>query len=219
MEPAFWHERWALGRTGFHAAAPNPRLLDYAELLLPEADGSRILVPLCGKSLDLRWLAERGHEVVGVELSAAAIEQFFEEQDLQPQRDTLGPFTRFRCGNIQLLEGDIFDLHVGLLGPFDGAYDRAALVALPPPMRQRYAHHLASVLQAQARVLLLLFEYPLEQMTPPPFSVSVDEVRRLYGDHFSIEHVEEHDALSNNPRLGERGLRSLREHVLTLRRR
>ena len=41
-----------------------------------------ILVTLCGKSLDLPWLCEQGHDVVGVELSAVAAKQLFEENNI-----------------------------------------------------------------------------------------------------------------------------------------
>ena len=41
-----------------------------------------ILVTLCGKSLDLLWLCEQGHDVVGVELSEIAVKQLFEENGI-----------------------------------------------------------------------------------------------------------------------------------------
>lgn len=48
------------------------------------AQGSRVFVPLCGKSLDMIWLAQQGHEVIGVELSPVAVEDFFRENGLNP---------------------------------------------------------------------------------------------------------------------------------------
>jgi thiopurine S-methyltransferase len=83
MEPDFWFERWQRGEIGWHGAEFNRHLLDYWPLLgLPA--GTRTFVPLCGKSLDLLWLAGRGERVLGVELSQLAVESFFAEQGLQP---------------------------------------------------------------------------------------------------------------------------------------
>ena len=39
------------------------------------AKGAAVLVPLCGKSLDLVWLAEQGHAVIGVELAEAFVKE------------------------------------------------------------------------------------------------------------------------------------------------
>src|SRR5690348_18017582 len=85
MRAEFWLERWREGRTGFHRDTPMPLLLrHWPALALPR--GSRVLVPLCGKTLDMPWLAEQGHRVLGVELSPLAVEQFFAGQGLAPTR-------------------------------------------------------------------------------------------------------------------------------------
>ena len=44
--------------------------------------GCSIFVPLCGKTLDLIWLNEKGHTVMGCELSEVAAKQFFEENKI-----------------------------------------------------------------------------------------------------------------------------------------
>ncbi len=56
------------------------------------------------------------------------------------------------------------------------AYDRAALVALPPSMRERYAQHFATLMPAGSRTLLVAFEYEQTIKDGPPFSVEPDEV-------------------------------------------
>ena len=73
-----WLDRWQEGRIGWHEASGNVSLKNHWR-----TSGRRVLVPLCGKSVDLRWLAEQGNEVVGVELSAIAVEAFFAEQELE----------------------------------------------------------------------------------------------------------------------------------------
>jgi len=143
MDAEFWQQRWQLGEIGFHQNQVHRFLLEQLAKLHLEPD-DRILVPLCGKSLDLAWLAEQGFEVVGVELSRLAIEAFFTEQQLNPQRTQRGPFEVWRQGCIELLEGDLFDLTPQNCGPLQAIYDRAALVALPEELRPRYAAKLAA---------------------------------------------------------------------------
>ena len=64
MEPAFWHERWALGQIGFHQERVHPALPAHEDVFLG-AEGLSVLVPLCGKSLDLLWLLEQDLRVTG----------------------------------------------------------------------------------------------------------------------------------------------------------
>lgn len=71
-----WLDFWRDERSDFHQIAVNP-LLNKFWPSLKLAHGSRVFVPLCGKSLDMLWLAQQGHEVIGVELSSIAVEDFF----------------------------------------------------------------------------------------------------------------------------------------------
>lgn len=91
MQADFWHARWANNQIGFHLDEINPYLMRHLSRLRLQA-GERILVPLCGKTLDLAWLAAQGLEVLGVELSEKAVSDFFEEHDLRPEIDQLGGF-------------------------------------------------------------------------------------------------------------------------------
>ncbi|MGH8408361.1 MAG: thiopurine S-methyltransferase, partial [Pseudomonas sp.] len=141
MEPGFWHERWARNQTGFHLPEVNPYLLRHWPGL-GVANGAQVLVPLCGKSLDLVWLASIGHRVIGVELSEKAVEEFFSEQELMPQVSQRGAFKVFQAGSIELWCGDFFALDAGAVVGCTALYDRAALIALPPLMREQYAAHL-----------------------------------------------------------------------------
>lgn len=214
MEPAAWLARWREGRIGFHLDAVNPHLVRHVEAL--PAPGSRLFVPLCGKSVDMRWLWERGHRVVGVELSDLAVRAFFEEQKVAPEIDRVAAFERFRHGGIEVLCGDFFALDAAVLGRVDGVWDRAALIALPPPMRARYVAHLVRLLPAEVRILLVTCEYVETEMEPPPHSVREAEVRALYGPHFDVTVRERHDTLSENPNFRQRGLTGLDEVVFEL---
>lgn len=184
MEPQFWHDRWASNEIGFHKSEANPLLVKYVDDL-SLANGSRVFLPLCGKTLDIGWLLSRSYRVAGVELSVRAIEQLFLELKVTPTVTRVGRLDHYSAPQLDLFVGDIFDLTPEQLGSVDAIYDRAALVALPPDMRARYAAYLTA-LTAHAPQLLISFEYDQRLMDGPPFSVSRDEVRQHYGDRYDV---------------------------------
>ena len=218
MDPEFWHQRWQRREIGFHLDHPNPRLVQHWDAL-EQPPGSRVLVPLCGKSEDLAWLAGRGHPVLGVELSPIAVAEFFAAYRLSPERLRRGPFERQAAGGIEILCGDFFALDREIAGPVDAVYDRAALVALPEPLRRRYAERIAELLPAGGGMLLVTFDYAQHEMAGPPFAVGPEQVWELYAGQFAIEHLDGDDILDAEPRFRERGLSALREQVFRLRRR
>lgn len=178
MEPEHWHRVWSDNQLGFHQPAGNPMLQRwFPELAL--ATGSRVLVPLCGKTPDLAWLAAQGFEVVGAELSEVAVRDFFAERDVDPTISNMRGITKYAVDGVEILVGDLFEVDAEMVGPVDAVYDRAALVALPADMRTAYAKHLLAI-SGHAPQLLVTFEYDQEMMAGPPFSVGVDEVARLY---------------------------------------
>jgi len=179
MDPQFWFERWAEGRIGFHEGRPNALLVRHLDEL---AGARRILVPLCGKALDLAFLAAQGFEVVGVELVESAVAAFFAERGLVPEVERRGAVVCYRHDTISILAGDFFHVTRDDVGACDAVYDRAATIALPESTRRRYADHLRSLLERSARALLVTIDYPQERMPGPPFSVPLDAVRALHSD-------------------------------------
>ncbi|MBI3561071.1 MAG: thiopurine S-methyltransferase [Gammaproteobacteria bacterium] len=218
MDPNFWQQRWRDGQIGFHLESVNPLLRMYWPVLsLPSA--SRVLVPLCGKSHDLAWLAQQGHHVIGVELSPLAVEGFFAEQRLEPQRHTQQGFDHYSVDGIEIWCGDVFNLGPSQLGEIAAVYDRAALIALPETMRQRYVRHLFSLLgPVPAPQLLITVDYPQSLMDGPPFAVSSSEVQWLYSDRYhGVEPRVCYQSVGSNPRFVEKGLSWLIECVYLLR--
>ncbi|WP_110664726.1 thiopurine S-methyltransferase [Salinicola halophilus] len=192
MSELDWLERWRQGRIGFHRETPHSALIRHWQTLARRADAP-VLVPLCGKSPDLRWLAERGHPVTGVELSPLAVEQFVAERDAPVTRWQSGEFTCLEQGGVELWCGDFF--HVDLQPPvrFEAFYDRAALIALPAPTRQRYALHLAQLLEPGSAGLLVTLTHD-DPERGPPFNVDAAEVQRLFAPNFEITRLEQDDA-------------------------
>ena len=179
MKSEFWHERWQQNQTGFHQDVINPYLIAFWENLDLMPD-SKVFVPLCGKSLDMLWLKQQGYQVLGVEISPLAVEAFFIENDMKPTVVNCSAFQRYSAEGIEILCGDFFDLTDNELKGISAVYDRASLIALPPAMREQYADHLCSIIPPEVDTLLVTLEYPQQQMSGPPFSVSLDEVRALY---------------------------------------
>lgn len=188
MDKNYWIGRWKRGETGWHQSEVEPRMIDYFSIL----PSTRVFVPLCGKSLDLKWLLTHGHEVVGVELSEQASREFFQENSIPFQEDKVGPFNRFRGDRITIFNGDYFDLEPGYLGSFNSVYDRAALIALPAEIRGRYTQKMLQLIgetrqSAAFRFLQIVLERTPHDLTGPPFSVPGSEIEKLYGSYFAIE--------------------------------
>ena len=184
MHHEFWHQRWTTNQIGFHEPAANPMLVKhFASLNLKK--GSRVFVPLCGKTLDVAWLRGQGYHVVGAELSKLAIDQLFIDLGVEPVITQPGNLHHYHSQHVDILVGDIFDISASTLGQVDAIYDRAALVALPAEMRKRYTQHLVNLTNA-APQLLICFEYDQSLVDGPPFSVVADEVRRNYGSQYEL---------------------------------
>lgn len=215
MDADFWLQRWQEGQIGFHRSDVMPLLeKHWPSLQLPV--GSRVLVPLCGKSLDMHWLAARGHRVLGVELSPLAVTQFFEEAGLEPVRTTSRYGEHFSAGPMEILLGDAFGLDPALLAEVAGVYDRAALIALPPDLRLRYRHTVYASLPTGCRGLLITLEYPQVEKAGPPFSVEQPEVEALFAAPWQQTLLERRDILDQEPRFREEGLSALATAVYHL---
>ena len=208
MDADFWLERWNEGRTHFHQDRVTPLLQKLWPTLAVPA-GSRVLVPLCGKSLDMVWLAEQDMRVLGVELSPLAVEQFFSENKLQPVVRHTEQGAHYTAGNIEIICGDMFKVSAQTLAQCTGVYDRAALIALPEAMRATYVDEVYGRLAPQYRGLLITLDYPQQEMDGPPFSVHEAEVQRLFAGHSVATNVYQRDILDKEPKFLRSGVTRL----------
>lgn len=188
MDKNFWLQKWEKNDIAFHESESNPALVKHFKVLALE-EGSRVFVPLCGKTLDIAWLLSRGYRVAGAELIETAVEQLVAGLGVKPDISLAGPVKHYSAPNVDIFVGNIFDLSKDTVGPVDAVYDRAALVALPEDVRGRYTEHLMAITD-QAPQLLLSFEYDQSVMEGPPFSVSNDEVKRHYRRHYDMALIE-----------------------------
>ncbi|MFZ2288192.1 MAG: thiopurine S-methyltransferase [Halopseudomonas yangmingensis] len=211
MQADFWHERWEKGEIGFHKSSINPLLTRWWPTLAGHA-GEAVLVPLCGKTLDMCWLQQQGHPVVGVELSRSALQAFADEQGLCLEWQREGERECLSGAGLRLLCGDFFALQAADVGEIRLCYDRAALIALPPVMRARYAAHLRGLLAPGWKLLLISLDYDQQERAGPPFSVPEKEIRQLFAG-CRIELLQDDDVIDQHPRFREQGMTRLHELV------
>lgn len=199
MESEFWINAWNEGRTNFHQEDFNEKLLEFFPLLAP-TKGQKVLVPLCGKSKDLFWLHHQNLQVHGVELHEQAVQTFFTENKLAPVKKTQDKdFINYTFENIVISVGDFFKLDGK--NTYDLIYDRAALVALPAPMRKTYVQTIKQSLKVGGKCLLIVYQYDQTKMEGPPFSVDANEIHELYEDQFTIKLMESKKPSNEGPRL------------------
>ena len=131
----------------------------------PKLPAERVLVPLCGKTVDLPYLASKGACVVGVEGVRRAVDEFEAEQPQWASAPatrcggfTVRAFEGRGGGKVTVFVGDFFQMDAppaaAAAGRFDGAWDRGAFVAIEPSARPRYAEVLANLMEPGGRVLL-----------------------------------------------------------------
>ena len=210
-----WLDRWKQDRIGFHEPVVNPYLVHY----LPRfnlSPGDTIFLPLCGKALDIAWLAEKGFQVIGVELSEIAIGSFFEEHKMNYQKFESDRFVLYKSGNINLLQGDYFSLRAEDLSGCKLVYDRASLIAIDAEHRAQYCEHMRFITPDDTGMLLVTLDYEQALMEGPPYAVARHEVERHYQSHYAIEVMEQKEVIDERPRWRDQGLTSLTETVFSL---
>ncbi len=197
MDAKFWHQKWERGEIGFHQSEVNPSLqAHFGGLKVPA--GARVFLPLCGKTLDISWLLAQGYRVVGAELSELAVQALFDNLAVQPDIVRHDHLLHYSAQDLEIFVGDVFALSEALLGPVDAVYDRAALVALPPETRPKYAAHTTEITRV-APQLLISYEYDQILRKGPPFSVESAEIDQIFGSAYELS------PLARNPVTGSQG--------------
>lgn len=105
MDTNFWHQKWNNNEIGFHKSEANPILIKHFDSLSLKK-GSRIFIPLCGKTLDISWFLDNGYKVVGVELVELAIQQLFQDLKVEFKLEEKGSFKHYFSDNIDIFVGN-----------------------------------------------------------------------------------------------------------------
>lgn len=207
MEISYWQSRWQQNKTGWHRSEVFPLLKKYWPCLKLKPKAA-VLVPLCGKTLDIDWLAQQGYYPIGVDVSEIALNGIMERQLHSFSQTPRGTFTRYTSSSMELWCGDILKIRKDWLPSIDAVYDKSALMALPQPKRRQYANQIQTLMQPESAMLLNCFEYSTEEMNGPPFAVFGDELEQLYGNKCTIKLLRKHSIFDDVPNFQQRGLQS-----------
>jgi len=198
----YWTERWKEGKTGWHREEVNEYLIKYVGEFTGGRSNLRVFLPLCGKSVDMLWLADQGHTVVGVEIAKQAIKSFFTENNLTFTLESVKmaasgePAEVYKCKEkkITIICCDLFtitDEDVG--GKFDAIWDRGSLSAIVPSAGdrgKRYAKKLHSLLANNGNYMLESHHYETDRGIRPPASISNELRNEIYREHFTIKELD-----------------------------
>lgn len=216
MEISYWQSRWRKGKTGWHMDTVYPPLPTFWDDVNIES-GSRILVPLCGKSLDLGWFVDHGHTVTGIDVSAKAIHHIMQQHPESFTKDSSHGFTVYRSESLVLWQGDYSKLPTDEIPTQDLIYDKASIIALPPEKRLDHANKHIELCSTHTQILLQTFEYEQSEMHGPPFAVHEEELKKLFGNRFKLTCIHEQSKMEELQRFKQRGLSSyLTEKVFHL---
>jgi len=209
-----WLSRWREGRIGWHETDGNALMKRHWPRLVRD---SSVLVPSCGKAVDMLWLASQGLKVTGVEISDIAARQFFVDNDLEYEVIEADAVECYQstAAPVRIVRGDYFDLDGdGIDGcPFDALYDRGALVAVPPADRPRYVEQTRRLLAPDAFRLVISMTYDDTRVSGPPYSIEPDELLGYWDD---LDCVNSRNALDESPEKFRRaGLNEVVESVWT----
>lgn len=207
MEISYWQSRWKKDNTGWHMDEVFPLLKSFWHRL-ELRKSSTVLVPLCGKSLDIDWLAAQGYRVIGADVSEKAVNILKDRLPYSFTKSAKGSFTCYKSASVELWRGDFFRLRKQWLPTIDAIYDKAALIALPPDKRRQYTTHLQNLAESHTQIFVNCFEYEQEEMNGPPYAVMENELQSLFGNRFNIELLYKHSLFNELPQFGQRGLKS-----------
>ena len=183
-----WNKAWANNDIGFHNDNVLPDLLRHENTFL--SSNCRVYVPLCGKTLDMIYLADKGHDVHGCEFVKKGVKDFFQENNLEYTT------TKILSGNvvvykavskkITIYQGDFFALKFDVIGKFDAIWDRGGFVAIDPAQRVEYAKVMKDLMAPDCKYLLNTFLIQGDLYQGPPHSISDETLQSVFGSFCKI---------------------------------
>jgi thiopurine S-methyltransferase len=136
-----WNKKWEIGQTNFHLRHIHPALQSFGQRMLDDGISAphfpkRILFPLCGKTVDMPFLAQAGHRVVGVDCARLALDQLVSEaegakitsESTAGQLQVVDVSLASKGPSMKFIVGDFFKLHERIAGTFEAVFDRGSLV-------------------------------------------------------------------------------------------
>ncbi|GAB1598651.1 probable thiopurine S-methyltransferase [Argonauta hians] len=217
-EMKYWTNRWQENNITFHQENVHISLEKNLEKLIAGRKEIKVLFPLCGKCVDMKLLADKGHYIIGVDVAEQALENFFTENNLEHTveelADNKGKLFKSKDGKIKLYCMDFFEFTKDFEGQVNAVWDRGALVAINPKTRTRYTQTIKQLLAPDCHYMIATMQYDPSLYPGPPYNVTKEDVEDLYSDVCSIEFVEENDY---SYKFVDRGLKEICERVYLLK--
>ena len=159
----------------------------YLPKLVRDQASIKVLVSLCGDSTDVPFLAGKGHDVTGIEISEKAVKSIFED----PHRPTpyvvseKPPFKVYTATNdkkISVYVGNFFDPLPSDMGPFDAIWDGHGIISLPEKDMQPYADKLKQLLKTDGAILFSTVWFDVSELTKGtlPAPISTTELQKFF---------------------------------------
>ncbi|KAM4706065.1 thiopurine S-methyltransferase-like isoform 2-T3 [Rhinophrynus dorsalis] len=172
-----WVQRWENRNIAFHQDNIHQFLSEFLDTMLNNREQLNIFFPLCGKAVDMKWLAHMGHNIVGVDVSEIGLKEFFEESKIDYVEEAMTEIPgakvfKSTSGNISLYCCNIFDL-------------------------SDYTNLMLSFMAKDCRYLLVTLNYNPALIKGPPFYVSDADLERFLGPLCTIKHLKTVDAMTD----------------------
>jgi SAM-dependent methyltransferase len=161
--PEFWDTRFRDGVTPWDASGVPRQLAVWVD---SKTSSLSVLIPGCGTGYEVRLFAQRGHDVLAIDFSEAALEA---------ARRELGPFSGL------VKKADFFSFETG---PFDLVYERAFLCALPRSLWPAWGRRMAELVRSRGE--LAGFFYIDDNERGPPFGISRGKLKDLLNGAFEL---------------------------------
>ncbi|XP_072008766.1 thiopurine S-methyltransferase [Engystomops pustulosus] len=215
-----WKQKWETRNIGFHENNIHPFLAEFLNEMLGGRTKLNIFFPLCGKAVDMKWLADMGHSIVGVDVSELGLKEFFSEHNIPYTEEAVAGIPgatvyKSSSGNISLYCCSIYDISPSVIGKFDGIWDRGAMVAVNPGDRERYANVILSIMAKDCHYLLVTVEYDPKLHGGPPFFVPDSELENLLGASCSMKLLKKIDGLTDKQKQWGLDLYFEKIHLIT----
>ncbi|WP_126456778.1 methyltransferase domain-containing protein [Sulfuriflexus mobilis] len=156
-----WENRYQQGQTGWDRGEPSPNLLYWIEreFLKP----CRILIPGCGNGHEVLTLAEKGFDVVAIDIAPTPIEN-------------LRKVLKDKQLSVELIQTDFFTCEFEK--SFDAIYEQTSLCALHPGQWKDYEQCLYNWLKPKGRLFAQFMQ--TGQESGPPFHCDIQAMSGLF---------------------------------------
>lgn len=190
-----WKKDWQDGKPRWSMADiywPLEKHIDR----LTRGKPSTFFVPCCGDMVDMKWLLDRGHTVIGAELIATAASSFFQTYNIEHDVTDVknyGKLYKSKDGKMKMYIGDVMKFNSQYCeGDVDVIYDVGAMQAINTSERVAYVDMENNVLKSGGILFVNLMgdqeEPDKSEIVPPVFQAAYDKIVTL----FEVERVEQY---------------------------